>query len=91
MILTCICKRLTRSGSRQQETKTDGEVCLVSMLGQYACLGDLGSSLAIHRSPSPEFWFLQWISTASKWGMTNHDAKTGDNETGHIYVVHHKY
>ena len=33
-------------GGRQQETKTDGEVCLVSMLGQHACLDDLGSSSA---------------------------------------------
>ena len=29
--------------------------------------------------------------TNYKWGMTNHNVKTGDNETGHIYVVHHKY
>ena len=42
-------------GSLQQETKTDGEVCLGSMHGQHACLDDLGSSSAIHRSPSPEF------------------------------------
>ena len=42
-------------GSSQQETKTDGEVCLVSMLGRHACLDDLGSSSAIHHSPSPEF------------------------------------
>ena len=42
-------------GSRQQETKTDREVRLVSMLGQHACLDDLAISSAIHRSPSPEF------------------------------------
>ena len=56
MILTCISAGgLQGLGSRQQETKTDGEVCLVSMLGKHACLDDLGSSSAIHRSPSPEF------------------------------------